>query len=246
MSSRAARTLVVRWSSRVAAARRRRATARLAGLGLPVGALTGPVGSLAGPAAAVAGIGAALVLRAHPAVAAVAFVGTTVSARHGLHVVLARQARIDRARRLNADLPVALDLIGACLAAGAPIAEAVSEVGAVLDGELSRALRIVGRALRRGVPAARAWAPLEQTGVPPAVAALARAAVRTATTGSALEVWIAELAVQSRAEQEAEAVRAAHRAGVLAVLPLGLCALPAYVLLAVVPAVAGLLRHLHG
>jgi pilus assembly protein TadC len=48
------------------------------------------------------------------------------------------------------------------------------------------------------------------------------------------------VAADARRRQQAEAHRRAARAGVLAVLPLGACFLPAFVLLGVVPAVVGL------
>jgi pilus assembly protein TadC len=172
-------------------------------------------------------------------------VAVAVLAHRVLRTALAHAQHADRARRLGEDLPAALDLIGACLAAGATLSEALLDVGATLEGELARLLAGVGHALRRGAPDTVAWAAFEGSAVPPAGAALARAAVRSATSGSALEPWIARLAEDVRATRAADAAGAAHRAGVLAVLPLGLCALPAYVLLAVVPAVVGLLRGLH-
>lgn len=226
------------------AVRRRRAVARLAALGLPVEGGPSAVTSLAAPACAVLGGAFVLVLHDRLMVAVVAGLAVATLARVGLGAMLGRQLAADRAAVLLRELPVALDLVGACLAAGASVADALCEVGGALDGELARALADVGRSLRRGVPDVRAWAALDVPQAPPPLVALARAAVRSAATGSALEPWIAELAGQVRAEQEADALRSAHRAGVLAVLPLGLCALPAYVLLAVVPAVAGLLRHL--
>jgi tight adherence protein B len=43
-----------------------------------------------------------------------------------------------------------------------------------------------------------------------------------------------------RADEQFERLAKAHRVAVLSALPLGLCMLPAFLLLAVVPAVAGL------
>ncbi|MCU1621436.1 MAG: hypothetical protein JWL79_281, partial [Frankiales bacterium] len=48
------------------------------------------------------------------------------------------------------------------------------------------------------------------------------------------------VAADARRRQAVDAHRRAARAGVLAVLPLGACFLPAFVLLGVVPAVIGL------
>jgi pilus assembly protein TadC len=203
-----------------------------------------PAVLIVAPAAALAGLGAVVVLHRHPVAALVAGAVIGVGGALVLHRLLGEQRAADRAARLAADLPLALDLLGACLAAGVPVAEATVEVGTVLATDLGRALVVVGRSLVRGVPDERAWSVLDRGGVPAPVVALARAAVRSAATGSALEPWLAELAAQTRGDLQSEAAQAAARAGVLAVVPLGLCALPAYVLLAVVPAVVGLLRHL--
>ncbi|MCW2777557.1 MAG: hypothetical protein JWN17_1282, partial [Frankiales bacterium] len=51
---------------------------------------------------------------------------------------------------------------------------------------------------------------------------------------------VARLAADARAEARSAAEQRARRAGVLAVAPLGLCFLPAFVLLGVVPVVVGL------
>jgi pilus assembly protein TadC len=51
---------------------------------------------------------------------------------------------------------------------------------------------------------------------------------------------VQRVAADARRRQEAEGHRRAARAGVLAVLPLGACFLPAFVLLGIVPVVAGL------
>ena len=48
------------------------------------------------------------------------------------------------------------------------------------------------------------------------------------------------IAAQLRADAQYERLAKAHRVGVLSALPLGLCMLPAFLLLAVVPAVIGL------
>jgi len=68
-----------------------------------------------------------------------------------------------------------------------------------------------------------------------------RAAVRSAASGGALAGALVRAAEAARAAQEAEARVRAHRAGVLVVLPVGLCFLPAFVLVGVVPVVAGVL-----
>jgi hypothetical protein len=51
---------------------------------------------------------------------------------------------------------------------------------------------------------------------------------------------VSRLAAEVRAERRSAAEQAARRVGVLAVAPLGLCFLPAFLLLGVVPVVVGL------
>ncbi|MCV7088745.1 type II secretion system F family protein, partial [Mycobacterium interjectum] len=70
--------------------------------------------------------------------------------------------------------------------------------------------------------------------------ALLRLARRSASSGSALARGVAELADQSRQDAAHAATAAAERAGVLIAGPLGLCFLPAFVCLGIVPVVAGL------
>ncbi len=70
--------------------------------------------------------------------------------------------------------------------------------------------------------------------------ALLRLARRSASSGTALAQGVAELADQSRHEAADAASAAAERASVLIAGPLGLCYLPAFVCLGIIPVVAGL------
>jgi pilus assembly protein TadC len=70
--------------------------------------------------------------------------------------------------------------------------------------------------------------------------ALLRLARRSASSGAALARGVADLADQSRHEAAATAEAAAERAGVLIAGPLGLCYLPAFLCLGIIPVVAGL------
>ena len=70
--------------------------------------------------------------------------------------------------------------------------------------------------------------------------ALLRLARRSAASGTALAHGVADLAEQSRQRAAAAADAKAQRASVLIAGPLGLCYLPAFVCLGIVPIVAGL------
>jgi pilus assembly protein TadC len=91
--------------------------------------------------------------------------------------------------------------------------------------------------VRLGADPAQAWLTLARE---PALASLARAVARAAHSGTALTPTLARLARDQRRSTYAAATVRARAAGVRAVAPLGLCFLPAFVLLGIVPAVAGI------
>jgi pilus assembly protein TadC len=145
-----------------------------------------------------------------------------------------------RAARLRAvaDLPLCADLLVAALRAGAPVDRAASAVADALGGPLGERLERVARALRLGAGPAEAWAHLaDVTGAERLVAA----AVRSSASGGALARAFTRLADDLRADRTAGAEAAARRAGVLIVLPLGLCFLPAFLLSGLVPVVVAVL-----
>ncbi len=150
------------------------------------------------------------------------------------------EPRAARERRLRetADLPLAADLLAAALRAGAPVDRSVLAVSEALGGPLADRLGRVGRTLRLGGSPGEAWAHLEGvTGAEPVVAA----AVRSSNSGAALARALTRLADDLRAERSTSAEAAARRAGVLIVLPLGLCFLPAFILAGLVPVIVAVL-----
>ncbi|MEV7228940.1 type II secretion system F family protein [Polymorphospora sp. NPDC051019] len=145
-----------------------------------------------------------------------------------------------RARRLRelADLPLAADLLAAALRSGAPVDRAVSAVAQALDGPLGVRLTAVARSLRLGAEPEEAWAHLAPVA---GAERLAAAAVRSAGSGGALAGALTRLADDLRADRAVAAEAAARRAGVLIVLPLGLCFLPAFILAGLVPVIVAVL-----
>jgi pilus assembly protein TadC len=145
-----------------------------------------------------------------------------------------------RARRLAeaAELPLAVDLLAVALRGGAPTDQAAAAVADALPGPLGDRLARVARVLGLGGSPAEAWAELA-----PVAGAdrLVRAAVRSAEHGSALATALGRLADDLRADRTIAAEAAARRAGVLIVLPLGLCFLPAFLLAGLVPVIIALL-----
>jgi hypothetical protein len=166
---------------------------------------------------------------------------TAVTAGPGLLARLEPAQSRRRRERLRADLPLLLDLLAACLCGGASPTAAASAVAGAVGGPAGDRLAVVAAALGVGTAPADAWSALagpEPADDPlgPAARALARAAEGGAPVADAVSRMAA--AARARARQDGEA--AARRAGVLAVAPLGLCFLPAFVLLGVVPVIAGL------
>ncbi|MFI7426079.1 type II secretion system F family protein [Micromonospora sp. NPDC049836] len=144
----------------------------------------------------------------------------------------------DRRLREAAELPLAADLLAAALRAGAPVDRSVLAVAEALGGPLADRLGRVGRTLELGGTAAEAWSHL---GPVAGADRLVAAAIRSADSGAALAGALVRLADDLRADRSTAAEAAARRAGVLIVLPLGLCFLPAFILAGLVPVIVAVL-----
>jgi pilus assembly protein TadC len=167
--------------------------------------------------------------------------GAIVATVIGLFMAAATHAgsvgRGASAPRGGAGLPLALELISAALRAGAPFptaAEAVASTpGLAVGSDLAHAATM----LRLGSDPEEAWARIASVDD---AALLGAVATRSARSGMRLADTISRQADLLRAEIQTMAVRRAHRLGAIALLPLGLCYLPAFVCLGIVPMVAGL------
>jgi pilus assembly protein TadC len=130
-----------------------------------------------------------------------------------------------------------VELLAACLRGGASWDASVEAVASALGGPVGAELHDVTVQLRLGADPATAWLALARE---PALAALAKTMARASNSGSALVPTLARLAQDQRRIARVEASARARAAGVHAVAPLGLCFLPAFVLIGIVPAVAGI------
>lgn len=146
-------------------------------------------------------------------------------------------AVVRRRERLEADLPVAVDLLAACLASGASVAGALPVVAAAVQGPAGEELLIIDQRLRVGVPPEKVWADLQSL---PPLAALGRAMLRSHESGAPVRLVMERLASDLRAQAAARVEARAKSIEVKAAGPLGLCLLPAFVVLGIVPMVAGL------
>ncbi|MFC4943253.1 type II secretion system F family protein [Pseudonocardia sp. GCM10023141] len=153
-----------------------------------------------------------------------------------LVVALRRMAR-PAPQESDAELAGRWELLAVCLDAGLPVAAAVSAAAAPLRGSAGILLRRVAGLLELGADAAEAWHGAEEL---PALAAFARAAGRSAGTGAALAQVAAAESTRLRAGLVDTAQARAQRAAVLITAPLGLCFLPAFLVLGIAPVVIGL------
>lgn len=148
-------------------------------------------------------------------------------------------ATVRRRRELERDLPVAVHLLGACLAAGSATGTALASVAASMPGAVGEELALLQRRLHWGIDPISVWrtvdGPLEPLG---------RSMARAHESGASVQAAVLRLAEDLRNETRARADARARSVEVRAAGPLGLCFLPAFVLLGVVPMAAGLISSL--
>ena len=145
------------------------------------------------------------------------------------------QARTAAVRR---ELPEVIDLLALALGGGGSIHAAVARVGARPLGPVSAAMQ---RATRRVADGDRLASALEEAArdLGPPVRPLVRALVGAEHYGTTVVATLDRLATEARAQRRRHAQQAARRAPVKLLFPLVLAVLPAFVLLTVVPTLAG-------
>ena len=141
-----------------------------------------------------------------------------------------------RHARITADLPLAVDLLAACLRAGRPPQAAVGTVAKAIDGPLAELLAQLDHRLNLGTDPIDAWSCLLSE---PACSSFARAVRRALRSGAPLAKSLEHLADDARQARRWTADEQARAVESRAVVPLGLCFLPAFVFLGIVPTVAG-------
>lgn len=139
------------------------------------------------------------------------------------------------------DLAAGWDLLAATLRAGLALPTTLHAVAEELRGPPARLLRETARATALGADAASAWEPALAH---PDTAELARAAKRTARSGGGLAEAAAGSAQRARASAGEQAQVRVQRASVWVAAPLGLCFLPAFLCLGVLPVVVGMVDKL--
>lgn len=148
------------------------------------------------------------------------------------------EPRSVRRRRelLVASVPHAVDLMAACLAVGLSPAAAVEQLAAVVDPPLADELAALTARLRLGADPATVWRDLAAH---PQLGGLGRTVSRAVDSGASVADAMLRLAEDLRSRSRADVESRARAVGVRAALPLGACLLPSFVLVGVVPLVAG-------
>ena len=180
-----------------------------------------------------AGLGAALFVGGPVGLVAGAVAGVAVAVwlrRLEPASVRRRREAIDEA------LPLAVDLLASCLAAGQAPAVALQQVTDVVAHPLRDELQEVATRLRLGADPIRVW---RDVAAHPQLGSWGRTVLRAVDSGASVADAMAAHADDLRQASRSRVEARARAVGVRAALPLGVCLLPAFVLLGVVPLVAG-------
>jgi Flp pilus assembly protein TadB len=141
-----------------------------------------------------------------------------------------------RRRQLLVDqLPEALDLMMVSVQAGQPLRNAVLLAVNGLPEPVAGLIGRVSQGIAVGLTEAEAWQALADE---PMVADLAADLARSLNWGTSSAVVLSSYRRQWRRRSATSRLAAAKAVGVRTILPLGLCYLPAFMLLGVVPMVA--------
>ncbi len=146
-----------------------------------------------------------------------------------------------RRRAARRELPGLVHLLAAALETGCSVADGVGLVCEACPGAAADVLATVPPRLALGLEPAAAWRPVLDD---PELAPLARALVRAGRSGVSVTHEVGRLAEELAHRDRADVEERARSVGVKAAVPLGLCLLPSFVLIGVVPLVVSLLESL--
>jgi Flp pilus assembly protein TadB len=151
-------------------------------------------------------------------------------------------ARRDR-ERIQHDLPLVADLLAACSSVGCPVQDALPVASRAVGGPLGARLDEIATRLSLGADPATEWARVARDRE---LAELGRAVQRSVESGAPLADGLSRLAGDRRRQRRTQLQTRARSVGVKAAAPLALCFLPAFMLVGVVPIVAGGFASLFG
>ena len=158
--------------------------------------------------------------------------------------VLARSEPAERRREraeVRRDLPLLVLFLATALRAGAAAPSAVRQAGAALPGAAADRMLVAADRLALGVTPERVWGSLAAD---PDLGAVGRALARAERTGAPVALVVERLADDLADTGRADVEDRARAVGVRAAVPLGVCLLPSFLLLGIVPLVASLVAGL--
>lgn len=168
----------------------------------------------------------------------------TAAVAFGTSRLLTRSADAGPRREYEAamrELPHLVGLLAAGLKAGAAPPAALEAACRALPGPAADLMSDLRPRLVWGADPAEVWAELTHD---PVLGPLGRTLTRAHETGASVAEGIDVLAGHLAGEARAQVEDRARAVGVRAALPLGVCLLPAFLLLGIVPSVAGLVSQL--
>jgi pilus assembly protein TadC len=170
-------------------------------------------------------------------------VGAGVAVGAGLAVRRLEPAAVVRERQqLVRDLPIAIDLLAACIASGSPPLQCLEAVAQAVSGPVAWQLEQVSTRLRMGADPVAVWAAMQLC---EPMAPLARTMTRAIETGAPVADGLNRLVDDQRRARRWDSERRARAVGVKAAAPLGLCFLPAFIAIGIVPTIVSTFVHMH-
>ena len=139
------------------------------------------------------------------------------------------------------DLPLAADLLAACVQVGRPVDDGLRLVSRAVGGALGSRLDTLTARLALGSDPLSEWRRATTDGQ---LGVLARTMVRTLESGAPIGDALTRLAEDRRRERRTQTQLRARNVGVKAAGPLAACFLPAFMLIGIVPTIAGAFTHL--
>lgn len=139
------------------------------------------------------------------------------------------------------ELPHLVRLLGAALAAGAAPDQALEAVIDAAPGVASAQLAGSAARLRLGADPGEVWSDLAAS---PSLGPLGRALERSHSSGAPVAVAVGRLADELARSARFDLESRARAVGVKAALPLGICLLPCFLLIGIVPLAVGLFTTL--
>jgi Flp pilus assembly protein TadB len=139
------------------------------------------------------------------------------------------------------DLPLAAELLAACVAVGRPVDDGLRLVSRAIGGPLGSRLDSVATRLALGADPLTEW---RRATADPQLAPFARTMARTLASGAPVGDALTRLAEDRRRERRTETQLRARNVGVKAAGPLAACFLPAFMLVGIVPTIASAFARL--